>query len=360
MHMANEVLSVPTAVGACAVAGTGLALICRRLQSVLTCEKRSLMGILGAFVFAAQMVNVQLPGMPGTSGHLIGSVLLAIVLGPAAGALVISSVVIIQCLFLQDGGLLALGCNILNMGIVPSFLGFAVYKTATLGGPSRGRVLLASFIASVAAVEAGAALVAFECSLSGVLQVPLTTFLATLLGVHLLVGLLEGALTATVLAYLGRVRPDLLRLPGRAVFSRRVVLASFLAGAILCAGVLSLVASDLPDGLEWAYRDHAGRAGLQPVSAQESPGAVAAERWASGPAPVPDPSRTAGRAGDGSPRESRAVAGWTSLAGVTGSLLTMALVWLCARILRTKAKGDGPEPCQAAGPATAVQVQGRG
>ncbi len=331
MHMANELLSVPAAVGTCAVAGTGLALICRRLRSVLTCEKRSLMGILGAFVFAAQMVNVQLPGMPGTSGHLIGSVLLAIVLGPAAGALVISSVVIIQCLFLQDGGLLALGCNILNMGIVPCFLGFGAYKTVTLGSPARGRVLLGSFIASLVAVEAGAALVAFECSLSGVLLVPLKTFLATLLGVHLLVGLLEGVLTATVLAYLGRVRPDLLRLPGPAVFSRRAVLASFLAAAIFCAGVLSLVASDLPDGLEWA----------------------------SSPAPVPVPLPTAGQAGDGSPSESRAVAGWTSLAGVAGALLTMALVWLCARILRTRAKGDGPEPCHAAGPETAVQVQGR-
>jgi cobalt/nickel transport system permease protein len=359
MHMANELLSVPAAVGTCAVAGTGLALICRRLRNVLTSEKRSLMGILGAFVFAAQMVNVQLPGMPGTSGHLIGSVLLAIVLGPAAGALVISSVVIIQCLLLQDGGLLALGCNILNMGILPCFLGFAVYRMVAVGSPARDRVLLASFIASVVAVEAGAALVAFECSLSGVLLVPLKTFLATLLGVHLLIGLLEGVLTATVLAYLGRVRPDLLCLPGPAVFSRRVVLASFLAAAIVCAGVFSLAASDLPDGLEWAYRDHARRAELLPVIAKESAGAVAADRRASSPRPAAAPWPAAGQAGDGSQSQSRAVAGWTSLAGVAGSLLTMALVWLCARILRTRAKRDGPEPRQTAGPAQAVQVRGR-
>jgi len=85
MHMANELLSVPVVAGTWVAAGTGLGLICHHLRRVLTTERLPLMGVLGAFVFAAQMVNVQLPGMPGTSGHLIGAVLLAIVLGPTAG-----------------------------------------------------------------------------------------------------------------------------------------------------------------------------------------------------------------------------------------------------------------------------------
>jgi len=96
-------------------------------------------------------------------------------------------VVIVQCLIFQDGGLLALGCNILNMAMLPSFLGFAVYKAATLGCPERGRVYFGAFVASLIAVEAGAAMVPLESAAAGVLVVPLKTFLITLLGVHLLV-----------------------------------------------------------------------------------------------------------------------------------------------------------------------------
>jgi cobalt/nickel transport system permease protein len=302
------------------------------------------MGILGAFVFAAQMVNVPLPGLPGTSGHLVGAALLAIVLGPAAGALVLSSVVIVQCLIFQDGGLLALGCNILNMALVPCFLGFAVYRAATLGSPAQGRVLLASFAASLVGIEAGAALVPLECGLSGVLVVPLKTFLVTLLGVYLLVGLLEGLLTAAVLAYLGLVRPDLLRMPGPAVLSRRAVLATLLAGAVLCGGVLSLVASRLPDGLERAYRDRPDKPRFQPMVSNGSPEVAAVDRLAARYTPMPDYSRRTARIGDPAATESSAAAGWTSLAGVTGSLATMGLVWVGARILRSRAPGGPPQP----------------
>ena len=128
MHMANELLSVPVATGTLAIAAAGLALICKKAKQIIASDKLPLMGILGAFVFAAQMVNFQLPAMPGTSGHMVGAVLLAIILGPQLAAIVISSVVIIQCLIFQDGGLLALGCNIINMAIVPSYLGYFLYK----------------------------------------------------------------------------------------------------------------------------------------------------------------------------------------------------------------------------------------
>lgn len=117
MHMANELLSVPVAAGTLVIAAGGLGIICKKAKQVVSSDKMALMGIMGAFIFAAQMVNIQLPAMPGTSGHMVGAVLLAIILGPHAGAVVISSVVIVQCLIFQDGGLLALGCNIINMGI---------------------------------------------------------------------------------------------------------------------------------------------------------------------------------------------------------------------------------------------------
>src|SRR4030066_1130135 len=133
MHMANELLSVQVAAGTLAIAPAGLTLICRKARSIITSDKLALMGILGAFVFAAQMVNFQLPAMPGTSGHMVGAVLLAIVLGPHLAAIVMSSVVIVQCLIFQDGGLLALGCNIINMALVPTYLGYFLYRTITNG-----------------------------------------------------------------------------------------------------------------------------------------------------------------------------------------------------------------------------------
>ena len=96
MHMANELLSVPVAAGTLAIAAAGLSFICRKLRMIITSEKLALMGVLGAFIFAAQMVNIPLPAMPGTSGHIVGAVLLAIILGPHAAAVVISSVVIVS------------------------------------------------------------------------------------------------------------------------------------------------------------------------------------------------------------------------------------------------------------------------
>ncbi len=108
MHMANELLSLPVAAGTLATAAGTLGWVCRRVQRTLSVDRLALPGMLGAFVFAGQMVNIQLPGMPGTSGHLIGAVLLAIILGPHAGALAVSAVVMIQCLVFQDGGQLSM------------------------------------------------------------------------------------------------------------------------------------------------------------------------------------------------------------------------------------------------------------
>ena len=102
MHIANELLSVPVAAGSIAIAASGLGIICKKAKRITGSDKIALMGIMGAFVFAAQMIQFQLPAMPGTSGHLIGAVLLAIILGPCAGAIVMSSVVIVQCLIFQD------------------------------------------------------------------------------------------------------------------------------------------------------------------------------------------------------------------------------------------------------------------
>jgi cobalt/nickel transport system permease protein len=338
MHMANELLSVPVATGTLVIAAGGLGLICRKVRRVIAADKLALMGILGAFVFAAQMVNFQLPAMPGTSGHMVGAVLLAIILGPHLAAIVISSVVIVQCLIFQDGGLLALGCNIINIGLVPSYLGYFLYRTITNGRFSSLKVYIGAMLASVIAMEAGAILVAIQAAISGVLAVPLSTFLITMIGVHFLVGFVEGLVTVTVLAYLQQLRPDIVAdsLPGTVRLSKNAVLATLLILAVLTGAGLSLLASDLPDGLEWSYAERPDEPEFQSIVSNPDTRITAVDDLQSKYSPMPDYSVRASKPDDVTGRQTHAGAGWTSFAGVVGSAVTMTFIWLTAWMLRRK------------------------
>jgi len=338
MHMANELLSIPVATGTLAIAAGSLSFICRKVRQVIAAEKLALMGILGAFVFAAQMVNFQLPAMPGTSGHMVGAVLLAIILGPHLAAIVISSVVIVQCLIFQDGGLLALGCNIINIGLVPSYLGYFLYKTITNGRFSSLKVYIGAMLASVIATVAGAILVAVQAALSGVLAVPLSTFLITIIGVHFLVGFIEGLVTVTVLAYLQQLRPDIVAdsLPGTVRLSKNAVLATLGILAVLIGAGLSLLASDLPDGLEWSYAERPDEPGFETFVSNPDSRITAVDDFQSKYSLMPDYSARASKLGDVAGREADLGAGWTSFAGIAGSVLTMAVIWLTAWMLRRK------------------------
>ncbi len=328
MHMANELLSVPVAAGTLAIAGAALGLICRKVRQIITSDKFALMGILGAFVFAAQMVNFQLPAMPGTSGHMVGAVLLAIILGPHAGAIVISSVVIIQCLIFQDGGLLALGCNIINMGLVPSYVGYFLYRAITAGRFSSLRTYTGAMLACLLAVEAGATLVPIEAALSGVLVVPFSTFLITMIGVHFLVGTVEGLITLTVLGYLQQVRGDMIvgASAGKVRLSKKAVLVTFVVFTIVTGAGLSLLACGLPDGLEWSYAERPDQPDFKPIVSNENSTIAAVDQLQSKYAPLPDYSV----------RGASTVTskGWTSFAAVVGSAVTMGFIWLTASILR--------------------------
>jgi cobalt/nickel transport system permease protein len=329
MHMANELLSVPVAAGTLAIAAGGLGIICRKARQVITSDKIALMGIMGAFVFAAQMINFQLPAMPGTSGHMVGAVLLAIILGPHAGAIVISSVVIVQCLIFQDGGLLALGCNIINMGIVPSYLGYFLYKSFTTGAFSNLRTYIGAMLGCMISIEVGAVLVPIQAALSGVLVVPFATFLVTMLGVHFLVGFVEGLITVAVLGYIQQVRPDIVcnSLAGKIRLSKKAVLASLAIFTIVIAAGLSLFACGFPDGLEWSYAERPDQPNFETMVSNEDSAIAKADDFQTRYSPLPDYSiRTT----------EEASSGWTSFAGVTGAGLTMLFVWLTARILRKK------------------------
>jgi cobalt/nickel transport system permease protein len=338
MHMANELLSVPVATGTLAMAAAGLGFICRKFRQTISADKLALMGILGAFVFAAQMVNFQLPMMPGTSGHMVGAVLLAIILGPHLGAIVISSVVIIQCLIFQDGGLLALGCNIINMALVPSYLGYFLYKTITNGRFSSLKVYIGAMAACMLAIEAGAILVPIEAALSGVLAVPFSTFLITMVGVHFLVGFAEGLITVAVLGYLQQVRPDVVAdsLSGKVRLSRNAVLSTLAAFAVIIGAGLSLLASDLPDGLEWSYAERPDQPDFKTTVSNEDSRISAVDNFQSKYTLMPDYSIRPSKLGQVAEHEADFGAGWTSFAGVFGSLITMAAIWLTAQLLRKK------------------------
>jgi len=338
--MANELLSVPVATGTLAIAAAGLALICKKAKQIIASDKLPLMGILGAFVFAAQMVNFQLPAMPGTSGHMVGAVLLAIILGPQLAAIVISSVVIIQCLIFQDGGLLALGCNIINMAIVPSYLGYFLYKSFTIGPFSSLRTYIGAMLACVIAIEAGAILVPIEAALSGVLMVPFSTFLITMLGVHFLVGFIEGLITVAVLGYLQQVRPDIVvdSLHGKVRLSRNAVLITLAVFTIFIGAGFSLLACGMPDGLEWSYAERPDQPNFEPIVSNIEPTISAVDDFQTRYSPMPDYSIRTSKLGEAAEMEHEieTSAGWTSFAGVVGSGITMVFIWLTAWILRKK------------------------
>ncbi len=341
MHMANELLSVPVALTTSAVAAAGLGYICRKATKIVNSENLALMGLLGAFVFAGQMINFQLPLMPGTSGHLVGAVLLAIALGPHLATIVLSSVVIIQCLIFQDGGLLALGCNIINMALVPCFLGYYIYSLIIGKNLQAGRIYAASIIAAILAMLAGAAMVPVEAFLSGVLVVPFKTFFITMMGVHLLVGIVEGVITAAVLIYLTQSRPDLtvISCNCKPRISKSVFYSLTIIIVVATAAGLSLMASENPDGLEWSYLERPDQPEFAPMIANENKVISAVDEFQARYTLAPDYSKRQASIGTIAGEDievSQASAGWTSFAGVAGSALTMFLIWLIAALLRRK------------------------
>jgi cobalt/nickel transport system permease protein len=330
MHMANELISAPVAGGTIALAATGLGWVCNKVRQEIASEKVALMGVLGAFVFAAQMVNFQLPMMPGTSGHIIGAVFLAVILGPYLATIALSSVVIIQCLLFQDGGLLAIGCNLINIALIPCFTGYAVYHLVAGDRSSKKRLMAASVLACIIAAQAGSALVVVEASISGVLMIPAGTFWVTMAGVHLLVGIMEGIITVAVLGYLTTVRPDLIDgLDGiSSLLSRKAAVLSLVVITLITAAGFSLLASGSPDGLEWSYAERPDQPEFKPVIENKDQHITDADALHSKIAVMPDYSAR------GASEEHPAAAGWTSLAGVVGSLVCMGLIWLLAKLLK--------------------------
>ncbi|UCC82030.1 MAG: energy-coupling factor ABC transporter permease [Gemmatimonadota bacterium] len=248
-HIPDGFLSASVSAGSFAAAGALTAVAARQAKARLDDRAAPTLGLATAAVFAAQAVNF--PVAAGTSGHLLGGTLVAVAFGPWAGFLVMTAVVIAQALIFADGGLTALGANVLNIAGVGTLLGYAIYRmlTGLAGeGPLR-RALGAAAAAYLAALLTGIA-AGLELGLSGI--APTRLSVGAMASVHAVIGLAEAAITGLAVWSLARKRPDLLfRAQGSTAAQPppAVVLAGLGAVAIL-AGGLAIIASTAPDGLE--------------------------------------------------------------------------------------------------------------
>ncbi len=209
MHIPDGFLSVATVATTYAASAGGVGFAVKEVNKKLKEKQVPLMGILAAFIFAAQMLNFPIAG--GTSGHLIGAALAAILLGPWAAILIMSCVLIAQSLLFQDGGLLALGANIFNMGIVATFSAYFIYRLATAAfGESRKSRLVGGFIGAWGSVVIASVACALELALSG--TSPMAVVLPAMTGIHALIGIGEGLITTAALSLVLVARADLWQL----------------------------------------------------------------------------------------------------------------------------------------------------
>jgi len=256
MHMADALIS-PAVGGVMWVAAAGLTVFsARKLKQEMDDRKTPLMGVLGALVFAAQMINFTIPGT-GSSGHLGGAMILAVLLGPYAAFITMASILTIQALFFADGGLLALGCNIINMGFFPCFIAFPlVYKRIAKSGADRKRILPAAMAASIAGLLLGAMGVVTETFTSGISELSFKTFILLMVPIHLVIGIVEGFVTASIVGFVSKARPEVLEMAAQtskgSQGSLKPVIVTLAIIAALTGGFLSWFASTNPDGLEWS------------------------------------------------------------------------------------------------------------
>ena len=243
LHLPDGFLSIITSIICWAVTVSIIGIAISRTNKSLGEKQVPLMGVMAAFIFAAQMINFPVAG--GTSGHLLGGALAAIVLGPWAGMLVMTAVIAVQALLIQDGGLLVMGANILNMGLLTAAVGYGLYRSVL--GKSQGARLAMAGVAAWLSMMTGALATALQLWLSG--TAPLEIVVPAMLAVHALIGLGEALITVAALGFIFRTRPDLLDEESASAQGSR---GWVVAGAVITLLVLLLspFASSDPDGLE--------------------------------------------------------------------------------------------------------------
>ncbi|MBU4318498.1 MAG: energy-coupling factor ABC transporter permease [Proteobacteria bacterium] len=341
MHMADALIS-PAVGGVMWAATAGLiAFSSKKIKQELDDRKVPLMGVLGAFIFAAQMINFTIPAT-GSSGHLGGGMILAILLGPHAAFLVMASVLTVQAFFFADGGLLALGCNIFNLGFFPCFVAYPlIFKRMVKGHESQGRILISAMVAAVIGLQLGAFSVVLETLFSGISALPFGTFVLLMQPIHLAIGIVEGLVTAAVVGFVWKARPEMVTAPEKAPeekSSLRTILIGLSITAILTGGGLSWFASSNPDGLEWAMFKTSGSEELENSGKVHESLAHIQEKTAF----LPDYGFKSGGTDQEANEESREtwpeVNSGTSVAGFVGGVLTLLLAVIIGFALKRLGK----------------------
>lgn len=326
MHMADALLSPVVGVGMCVVSAGTIAYAVDKIKKEELSEKKlPIMAVTGAFVFAAQMINFTIPAT-GSSGHIGGGILLAALLGSFPALLTIAAVLIIQCLFFADGGLLALGCNIFNMGVIPCLIVYPLFlKPFLQKGFTIKRLSLGAVVSVVVGLQLGAFGVVLETLVSGITKLPFITFVLLMQPIHLAIGLVEGIVTSAVLCFVYQMRPEILesavdRTKMQAGVSIKKLFAVFAVVTLCVGGGLSIFASSYPDGLEWSMEKTMGSTELETEGKLFEAAAEIQQKTAL----MPDYTYA-------SEKEASSVG--TMTAGVVGSIITFAVAGLLGFII---------------------------
>jgi cobalt/nickel transport system permease protein len=338
MHMADALIT-PVVGGAMWAVTASLTVHCaNKVKEDLDERKVPLMGVLGAFIFAAQMINFTIPAT-GSSGHLGGGMILAILLGPHAAFLVMASILAVQALFFADGGLLALGCNIFNLGFFPCLIAYPlIYKTVAGQRPTNSRIIAGATLASVISLQLGAFSVVLQTLASNISELPFSTFVLLMQPIHLAIGIIEGLVTAAVVTFVWKARPEVLQMAQERMtgdLSMKKVLACLVAVAVITGGFFSWFASSCPDGLEWAMFHTAGTEELAgPAGVAHAALAGIQEKTAFMPGYGFRETIPRHEQGSGAPEQWPAVSAGTTAAGMVGGFLTLVFAGLIGFFLR--------------------------
>ncbi|MEG1617559.1 MAG: energy-coupling factor ABC transporter permease [Bacteroidales bacterium] len=343
MHMSDALISPPVAVVMGGISVALLIIAARKMKNNPTDNIAPLMGVMGAFIFAAQMINFTIPGT-GSSGHIVGGILLASVLGPWAAFITLSSVLVIQAFFFADGGLLALGCNVFNMAACSCLIAFPlIYKRIVSHAVSVSRIMSASILSCVIGLELGALFVTIQTELSGVTALPIGKFLLFMLPIHLLIGIVEGVATAAVLIFIEKYKPELLIQNRIQTHQSHFPLKKSILIIALCAliigGGFSWFASTRPDGLEWSIENLTGS--TEPENDHKTKSSQFAEELQKKSSFMPDYSfkENVGNDPTGEQHEEWGkVNPATSLAGIAGGSIVLLFAFVLGMIFRHKSR----------------------
>ena len=251
MHMSDSLVSLIVGGAMWVISAGGITFGAKKLKNSIDEKKLPLMSVMGAFIFAAQMINFTIP-FTGSSGHISGGMVLSIILGPYAGVLTLSSVLIIQALFFADGGLLSLGSNIFNIAFIPSFIVLPfVFNPIRQIKKLKNHLSIPVIISCIIALQLGSLGVVLQTYFSGISELSFNKFVLLMQPIHLAIGIVEGLVTLSLITLIKELNPEIIdNNANKKSFSKLLIIITLFT--ILTGGVLSWYASSNPDGLEWS------------------------------------------------------------------------------------------------------------